>query len=76
MVEVSVVIPTKNEEKSIGRCIEKIHKVFNELHVVDYEIIVADNSTDYTAGIARSMGARVIVPDKLGYGNSDLEFTR
>ena len=24
MTEVSVVIPTKNEEKSIGKCIEKI----------------------------------------------------
>jgi glycosyltransferase involved in cell wall biosynthesis len=33
MTEVSVIIPTKNEEKSIGICIEKIQKVFNEHHI-------------------------------------------
>ena len=42
MTELSVVIPTKNEEKSIGICIEKIQRVFNEHHI-DGEIIVADN---------------------------------
>ena len=69
MKEGSVVIPTKNEEESIGICIEKIQKVFNELHI-DGEIIVADNSTDNTVEIAKSMGAKVIVPDELGYGNA------
>ncbi|HJH26480.1 MAG TPA: hypothetical protein C5S37_06815 [Methanophagales archaeon] len=67
--KVSVVIPTKNEEKSIGICIQKIQKVFNEHHV-DGEIIVADNSTDSTPEIAKSLGAKVVVPDKLGYGNA------
>ena len=66
--KISVVIPTKNEEESIGICIEKIQKVSNELHI-DGEIIVADNSTDNTVEIAKSMGAKVIVPDELGYGN-------
>ena len=69
MPEVSVVIPTKNEEKSIGICIEKIQKVFNEHHI-DGEIIVADNSTDNTPEIAKSMGTEVIVPDEHGYGNA------
>ena len=50
-------IPTKNEEKSIGICIEKIQRVFNEHHI-DGEIIVADNSTDNTPEIAKSMGAK------------------
>ena len=67
MTEVSVVIPTRNEEASIGICIEKIRKVFAE-HQIDGEIIVADNSTDRTPVIAESLGARVVVPDKLGYG--------
>nr|QNO46329.1 undecaprenyl-phosphate 4-deoxy-4-formamido-L-arabinose transferase [Methanosarcinales archaeon ANME-2c ERB4] len=67
MTEVSVVIPTRNEEASIGICIEKIQKVFAE-HQIDGEIIVADNSTDRTPVIAESLGARVVVPDTLGYG--------
>jgi glycosyltransferase involved in cell wall biosynthesis len=69
MTEVSVVIPTKNEEKSIGICIEKIQRVFNEHHI-DGEIIIADNSTDKTPEIAKRLGAKVIVPDEHGYGNA------
>jgi glycosyltransferase involved in cell wall biosynthesis len=69
MPELSVVIPTKNEEKTIGLCIKKIQKVFNEYHI-DGEIIVADNSSDKTPEIAKGMGAKVIIPDELGYGNA------
>ncbi len=69
MAEVSVVIPTKNEEKSIGTCIERIQKVFAEHHI-DGEIIVSDNSSDKTPKIAAGLGARVVVPDKLGYGHA------
>ena len=69
MTKISVVIPTKNEEKSIGKCIEKIQKVFNELHI-DGEITIADNSTDNTVEIAKSLGAKVIVPEEHGYGNA------
>ncbi len=67
MVEVSVIIPTKNEENTIGRCIEKIKKVFKDYNI-DGEIIVSDSSTDRTPEIARSLGAKVVTPDKLGYG--------
>jgi glycosyltransferase involved in cell wall biosynthesis len=35
---------------------------------VDGEIIVADNSSDRTPEIARSLGAKVVTPDKRGYG--------
>jgi len=66
-VEVSVVIPSLNEEKTIGICIEKVKKVFRE-HNIKGEIIVADNSTDRTPEIARSSGAKVVTPDKKGYG--------
>jgi len=67
MEKISVVIPTKNEQEAIGKCIQKIKKLFNEQRI-DGEIIVADNSTDKTPEIARSLGAKVVVPDKLGYG--------
>ncbi len=67
MVEVSVVIPSLNEEKTIGICIEKIKKVFKNYNI-NGEIIVADNSTDKTPEIARALGAKVVTPDKKGYG--------
>jgi len=66
-MKVSVVIPTKNEEETIGECIRKIKRVFNEDHI-DGEIIVADNSTDKTPQIAKFLGVKVVVPDRLGYG--------
>ena len=69
MPEVSVVIPTKNEEKSIGKCIEKIQRVFTEHHI-DGKIIAADSSTDNTPEIVNSLGAKVIIPNELGYGNA------
>jgi len=71
MPEVSVVIPSLNEEKTIGNCIAKVKEVFVENHI-NGELIVADNSTDNTAEIARSAGATVIVPEKRGYGNAYL----
>ncbi|CAD6492133.1 MAG: Glycosyl transferase family 2 [Candidatus Argoarchaeum ethanivorans] len=69
MTEVAVVIPTKNEEASIGICIEKIQRVFAEHHI-DGEIVVADNSTDRTPETAKRLGALVVVLDEHGYGNA------
>ncbi len=60
------VFPKK--EKSIGICIEKMRRVFND-NQIDGEIVIADNSTDNTPEIAKSMGAKVIVPEEHGYGN-------
>ena len=71
MPEVSVVMPSLNEGGTIERCIEKVKRVFNDNHISG-EIIVADNSTDKTAEIAKSLGATVITPEKRGYGNAYL----
>jgi glycosyltransferase involved in cell wall biosynthesis len=67
MVEVSVIIPSLNEAKTIGTCIQKIKTVFTE-HGIDGEIIVVDSSQDDTPQIASALGARVVTPDKSGYG--------
>ncbi len=48
-------------------CIEKVKAVFKQCHI-DGEIIVADNSDDDTPRIARSLGAKVVTPDRRGYG--------
>lgn len=67
MVEVSVVLPSRNERETIADCIRRIKKVFEE-NGIDGEIVVADNSDDETPEIAKKMGAKVITPDGKGYG--------
>jgi len=67
MVEVTVILPTRNEAETIGPCIQKIKSVFKK-YGIEGEIIVSDNSADETPQIARSLGAIVVTPDKLGYG--------
>jgi peptidoglycan/xylan/chitin deacetylase (PgdA/CDA1 family)/GT2 family glycosyltransferase len=58
MPMISVVIPALNEEQFIAECLESLK---NQDYAGEYEIIVADNgSSDNTANIARSYGAKVI----------------
>ncbi len=71
MPDVSVVIPAMNEEETIASCIERVKRVFNDYHISG-EIVVADNSSDRTPEIARTLGTKVVTPDKLGYGNAYL----
>jgi glycosyltransferase involved in cell wall biosynthesis len=70
-IEVSVILPTLNEEETIGTCISKIQNIFQE-RGVSGEIIVADSSHDCTPEIASSLGAHVIHPKSRGYGNAYL----
>ncbi len=72
---VSVIIPCMNEEKTLGSCIGKAWQAL-EREGLEGEIIVADNSTDSSGAIAKSMGATVIIPQKKGYGNAYLEGLR
>ncbi len=69
-IEISIVMPCLNEEGTIGACIAKAKKGL-ESTGLSGEIIVADNgSTDRSAEIARTMGARVISVPERGYGNT------
>jgi glycosyltransferase involved in cell wall biosynthesis len=61
-----------NEEKTLGSCIGKAWQAL-EREGLEGEIIVADNSTDSSGAIAKSMGAAVIIPQKKGYGNAYIE---
>ncbi len=68
MVEVSVVIPTMNEETSIGAVIDE---VLQALAGRDIEILTVDtNSRDRTNEIATSKGARVVTEPRRGYGRA------
>jgi glycosyltransferase involved in cell wall biosynthesis len=68
---ISLVIPTLNEEETIGECIQRAKAAFEEVGM-DAEIIVSDSSTDRTPEIAASFGVEVVVPLQLGYGNAYL----
>jgi glycosyltransferase involved in cell wall biosynthesis len=68
--EVSVVLPCKNEEKTIGLCIRRINEVF-ESKGINGEVIVVDNdSSDSSAEIARRLGAKVFTEKRQGYGSA------
>ncbi|HPJ30177.1 MAG TPA: glycosyltransferase family 2 protein [Methanothrix sp.] len=69
MTLVSLVIPAMDEEEAIGECIRRAKAVFEEMGI-EGEVIVVDSSSDSTPDIARSLGAEVIRPEKLGYGNA------
>ena len=72
MVNVSVIFPCLNEEKSIGQSIGKVQNIFNK-HGFNGEIIVVDNnSTDNTSTIAKQFDVKYVFEPKRGYGNAYL----
>ncbi|NOY53153.1 MAG: glycosyltransferase [Deltaproteobacteria bacterium] len=55
---ISIIIPARNEEMNIVRCMKSIHA--NTFSSKEYEVIVVDNgSTDRTADLAKSCGGIV-----------------
>jgi glycosyltransferase involved in cell wall biosynthesis len=64
-MKVSVIIPTLNEEDSIGETIDQIPKS------KDQEIMIVDGlSKDRTREIAASKGARIVEEKRKGYGRA------
>ena len=67
-IEVSVVLPCLNEEKTVVACVNKIKEVFAK-EKISGEIIVVDNgSTDRSREVALAAGAKVISEQLKGYG--------
>lgn len=61
MTKVSIIIPTKNDEKWIEKCLNSI----SDLEFKDYEVIIVDgHSEDRTLEIANKFGCRVIFEEK------------
>ncbi len=61
-LSISVVIPCYNEEDGIRHVFEGMPSYVDEVVVVD------NNSTDRTAEVARSLGAKVVFQPRKGYG--------
>lgn len=70
-IEVSVVVPTKNEEVTIGRFLEWCFEGFSNAGISG-EVILMDSSTDNTPLIAKDAGASVISVEQSGLGNAYL----
>lgn len=69
-IELSIVLPCLNEEETLAACILKAQEGIESAAVVG-EIVVADNgSTDASRQIALSLGCRVVVVEKRGYGSA------
>ena len=64
-MDISVIIPAKNEAASIGDVVGRIRSAFPKAEV----LVVDDGSTDRTPGLALEQGAKVIShPQSLGNG--------
>lgn len=74
----SLVIPTLNEEPTIGEVVRRFRGAALEANrtilagrPIDWEVVVVDGaSTDRTAAIAEAEGARVVVERRRGYGRA------
>ena len=69
-VEVSVVLPCLNEERTVGACVRQAIE-FLQCSGIIGEVIVADNgSVDNSRDVAARSGARVIRVEEKGYGSA------
>jgi len=68
-LKVSVIVPTMNEEESIGKVMDEINAALEPVGA--YEVLVVDTSSkDRTREIAKSKGARIIDEPRRGYGRA------
>jgi glycosyltransferase involved in cell wall biosynthesis len=69
-IEFSVVMPCLNEVRTVGECVTAALRTMERLGVRG-EVVVSDNgSTDGSAELAKSRGARVVHAKHLGYGSA------
>jgi glucosyl-3-phosphoglycerate synthase len=71
---VSVVIPARNEEATIGAIVSTIRRdLIERVPLVDEILVVDSRSTDATAMLARRAGARVVSQDRMTRGLPRME---
>jgi len=69
-VELSLIIPTLNEEENIATLLPHIHQLMPGVSSQHEIILVDGGSKDRTREIARELGARVLVQSEPGYGGA------
>jgi len=68
---VTVILPTINEEKGVGKTIDSINKDYFKKNKWNLEILIVDgDSKDKTPQIAKEKGAKIIVEKRRGYGRA------
>jgi glucosyl-3-phosphoglycerate synthase len=71
---VSVVIPARNEQDTVGAIVTTIRRNLAErIRLVDEILVVDSRSTDHTVAVARSAGARVVSQDDVTRGLPRME---
>ncbi len=72
-IDISVVMPCLNEERSVGICVTKALEGIRRSGLRG-EVVVADNgSSDNSVAVAEAAGARVVHQPERGYGNAYLK---
>jgi glycosyltransferase involved in cell wall biosynthesis len=67
--KVSIVIPSLNEEITVGKTIKRVQEAISKYKIKNYEVLLIDaSSTDKTVEIASREGAQVHVVPKVGLG--------
>lgn len=70
-LRISIILPTLNEEETIGKVIDEIPRQALERAGYTVQVLVVDgNSTDRTRGIAQEKGAEVIIEPRKGKGRA------
>src|SRR5262245_6348530 len=69
-VELTVVMPCLNEERTVGKCVEKAVRTMHERGIAGEVVVVDNGSRDRSVEIAEGAGARVIRHPLRGYGNA------
>jgi glycosyltransferase involved in cell wall biosynthesis len=69
-LELSVVMPCLNEERTLPACIAKALRTMQALGVRGEVLVVDNGSTDRSVAVAEAAGARVIHQPLKGYGNA------
>jgi glycosyltransferase involved in cell wall biosynthesis len=69
-MELSVVMPCLNEEKTVAICVEKAVRTMRQLGIAGEVVVVDNGSTDRSVEVACAAGARVVQQPLKGYGNA------